>query len=113
MQQTGLLAQVACSRSTDSRNGLVEATGEHGQLVIDHVLGTGYRLTARGREELPLGAPRMTVKALLEQVVDDARHDRAPAIGLRDGLAAVAVADACYRSVESASFENVRPLPPA
>jgi predicted dehydrogenase len=112
MDRPGLLAQVSCSRLTDSRNGLIEATGEHGQLVIDHVLGSGYRLTSRGREDLALEAPRMTVRALLERLVEDARRDDAPPITFRDGLAAVAVAEACYRSVASNAFEKVRPLPP-
>ncbi len=108
----GLLAQVSCSRSTQSRNGLVEVTGEHGQLVVDHVLGTGYRLTPRGREDLAIDAPRMTVKSLLERFVDDARRDASPPIPYREGLAAVAVAEACYRSVSSGAFAAVRPLPP-
>ncbi|MFN2426348.1 MAG: Gfo/Idh/MocA family protein [Candidatus Binatia bacterium] len=112
MESPGLLAQVACSRSTNSRNGLIEATGEHGQLVVDHVLGTGYRLTARGREDLPVDAPRMTVKVLLERFVEDARRDAAPPVSFRDGLAAVAVAEACYRSMASNAFEKVHSLPP-
>lgn len=109
----GLLAEVSCSRSTQSRNGLVEVTGEHGQLVVDHVLGTGYRLTSRGREELAIEAPRMTVKSLLERFVDDARRDASPPIPYRAGLEAVAVADACYRSVAGGTFAAVRSLPPA
>jgi len=111
MQQNGILAQVSCSRSTDSRNGLIEVSGEHGQLVIDHVPGTGYRIGAKGREPLATGAAQMTVKALLERFVEDARGDCAPAISYRDGLAAVAIADACYRSMASGSFEKVRPVP--
>jgi predicted dehydrogenase len=110
MRERGLLGQAACSRSTNSRNGLVEATGEHGQLVVDHVLNTGYRLSAHGREELRIDAPRMTVRDLLERFVDDARRDAPPPITYRDGLAAVAVADACYRSLESGGYERVRPL---
>lgn len=110
--ESGLLAQVSCSRSTNSRNGLIEATGEHGQLVVDHVLGTGYRLDAGGRTELTFDPPRMTVKFLLERFVDDARRDAAPPITYRDGLHAVAVADACYRSIASSALESVRPLPP-
>jgi predicted dehydrogenase len=106
----GLLAQAACSRSTNSRNGLIEASGEHGQLVVDHVLGTGYRLGPRGREELAIEPPRMTVKLVLERFVDDARKDAAPPISYRDGLAAVAIADACYRAAASRTFEKVRPL---
>lgn len=113
MDDPGLLAQVANSRSTASRNGLIEVSGEHGQLVVDHVLGTGFRLGANGREELAIGAPRMTVRLLLERLVADARQDAPPAITFRDGLAAIAVAEACYRSVASQAFEKVRPLPPA
>lgn len=108
MSQPGLLAQVACSRSTDSRNGLIEVSGEHGQLVVDHVLGTGYRLGPKGREGLLVDAPRMTVKVMLERFVEDARRDAAPPITYRDGLAAIAVADACYRSARSKAFERVR-----
>jgi predicted dehydrogenase len=111
MQDAGLLAQVACSRSTDSRNGLIEVTGEHGQIVVDHVLGTGYRLGPRGREELTMDAPRMTVKVLLERIVDDARRDAPAPITYRDGLSAIAVADACYRSARSGAFELVKELP--
>ncbi|HEY2773019.1 MAG TPA: Gfo/Idh/MocA family oxidoreductase [Candidatus Binatia bacterium] len=111
MDADGLLAQVACSRSTASRSGLIEASGEHGQLVVDHVLGTGYRLSPDGREELVIEPPRMTVRSLLERFVADARCDLAPPISYRDGLAAVAVAEACYRSVTSKAVERVRPLP--
>jgi predicted dehydrogenase len=111
MQREGLLAQVACSRSTDSRNGLIEVTGEHGQIVVDHVLGSGYRLGPGGRDAIAVDAPRMTVKFLLERFVEDARRDAPPPVTYRDGLAAVAVADACYRSARSGSFEQVRSLP--
>ncbi len=110
MREPGLIAQVACARTTASRNGLIEASGENGQLVIDHVLGTGYRLSARGRDELVIDPPRMTVKLLLERFVEDARKDAAPPITYRDGLAAVAVADACYRAMASRCFEVVQPV---
>lgn len=112
MDSPGLLAQAACSRSTQSRNGLIEVTGEHGQLIVDHVLGSGYRLTSNGREDLVIDAPRMTVKVLLDRFVEDARRDAAPPITFRDGLTAVAVAEACYRSIASNAFEKVRRLPP-
>jgi predicted dehydrogenase len=106
----GLLAQAACSRSTDSRNGLIEASGEHGQIVVDHVLGSGYRLGPKGRTELAIDPPRMTVQFVLERFADDARRDAPPPISYREGLAAVAVADACYRAAASRCFEAVRPL---
>jgi predicted dehydrogenase len=113
MDRPGLLAQVACSRTTQSRNGLIEATGENGQLIVDHVLGRGYRLSSRGREELDIAAPAMTVRALLERVVEDARRDAAPPMTFRDGLAAVAVAEAAALATASKTFEAVSFVPGA
>lgn len=103
----GSLATVSCSRTTQSRNGLIEVTGELGQLVGDHVLNTLYRLGPRGREELSLPPPAHTVLELLRIVAEDCRLDRSPTIPYREGLAAVAVADACYRSMASRRQERV------
>jgi len=108
----GLDATVACSRTTRSRNGLIEITGEKGQLVGDHVLNTLYFIGESGRVDVPLGPPRHTVLEMLRTVVADCRADRAPSIPYRDGLAAVAIADACYRSMGSDGRERVV-MPPA
>ncbi|MBC8293990.1 MAG: Gfo/Idh/MocA family oxidoreductase [Proteobacteria bacterium] len=102
------LAQVNCSRSSNSRNGLIEISGEHGQLVGDHVLGTLHFLGPDGPRELTPGAPVMTVPAILESFAAGVGGKRgATAASYRDGLAAVAVAEACYRSVSSGRFEDV------
>lgn len=111
MTWSSLLAQVSCSRSTQSRNGLIEVSGEHGQIVVDHVLGSGYRLDRNGRSDIAVDPPRMTVLEILRLFEREVRADAAPSIPLRDGLAAVAVADACYRSLESRALEAVTPLP--
>ena len=107
------LAQVNCSRSSNSRNGLIEISGEHGQLVGDHVLGTLHFLGSDGPRELTTAAPVMTVPAILEAFaagVGGQQGATATAASYRDGLAAVAVAEACYRSVSSGRFENVTAL---
>jgi myo-inositol 2-dehydrogenase/D-chiro-inositol 1-dehydrogenase len=103
----GSLATVSCSRTTHSRNGLIEVAGEQGQLVGDHVLNTLYRLGPGGHEQIPLPPPTHTVLELLRTVAEDCRSDRAPTIPYREGLAAVAVADACYRSIASGRKEPV------
>ena len=108
----GVEAMVACSRTTQSRNGLIELTGEHGQLVADHVHNTLYRIDAKGRVELPLDPPQHTVLEILRLVVEDCRADRPASIPYKDGLAAVAIADACYRSMRSGLAEHVV-MPPA
>ncbi|RMF21309.1 MAG: gfo/Idh/MocA family oxidoreductase [Deltaproteobacteria bacterium] len=101
------MAMVSCSRSTSSRNGLIEISGEHGQLVGDHVLNTIYRLTADGRTDVDPGPPRHTVLELLKHFEADLRAGRPPAVSYRDGLAAVAVAEACYRAARSGARERV------
>lgn len=108
----GSFATVSCSRTTRSRNGLIEVTGELGQLVGDHVLNTLYRLGPRGREEIALPPATHTVLELLRTVADDCRSDRPPTIPFREGLAAVSVADACYRSIASGRKEHVV-IPPS
>ena len=103
------LAQVNCSRSSNSRNGLIEISGEHGQLVGDHVLGTLHFLGPDGPSELTPDAPVMTVPAILEAFAAGVggKQDASAAASYRDGLAAAAVAEACYRSVSSGRFEDV------
>ncbi len=101
------MAMVSCSRATSSRNGLIEISGENGQLVGDHVLNTIYRLGADGREDVDPGPPRHTVLELLKCFEADLRAGRPPAVSYRDGLTAVAVADACYRAGKSGGRERV------
>jgi predicted dehydrogenase len=110
-QASAALGLVACSRTTRSRNGLIEIAGEHGQLVGDHVLNTLYRLGPEGREDVELGPPRHTVLEALRRFVQDAKTGAAPAVSYRDGLAAVCVAAACYASAAAARPERVT-LPP-
>jgi predicted dehydrogenase len=110
-RDAGALALVTCSRTTRSRNGLVEISGEHGQLVGDHVLNTLYRLGADGREDIMLEPAHHTVLKALRRFVSDAMHDASPAISYRDGLTAVCVASACYASAASGRPEPVG-MPP-
>lgn len=101
------LALVTCSRTTRSRNGLIEISGENGQLVGDHVLNTLYRIDTDGVDEIAVQPPRHTVRAILERLVGDWRDQTQPPITYRDGLAAVAIADACYRAAGSGRLEPV------
>ncbi len=113
LDQEPALATVSCSRSTNSRNGLIEISGEHGQLVGDHVLNTLYRLGPDGYQPLDPGPPRHTVLEILRRFAADLRAERPPAIPYRDGLAAVAIAAACYRAARSGQAEAVTiPGPP-
>ncbi|MFQ5477142.1 MAG: Gfo/Idh/MocA family protein [Candidatus Binatia bacterium] len=104
------LAVVTCSRSTHSRNGLIEISGDKGQLIGDHVLGTLSFIGPDGVETLAPPAPSYTVLEILRQFAKDAINGTSPCISYGDGLAAVAIADACYRSARSGMIEPVRAL---
>ncbi len=102
-----LTALVTCSRSTDSRNGSIEVSGERGQLAGDHVLNTLHKVDDKGSKTIELPMAAMTVAKTLRQLVDDVSSGDAPMIGFDDGLYAVAVAEACYAADASGGFEKV------
>ena len=89
---------VAGSRTTLGRNGLIELAGEKGQLVGDHVHGFAYLLRGRERTELAVEGNVPTVRETLRAFVGALRDGTPVPITVEDGLHAVAVADACYRS---------------
>jgi predicted dehydrogenase len=86
---------------------LIEISGEKGQLVGDHVLNRMYTIGPDGVVEQRLGPARHTVPEILRAVVQDIRSGRPPTISYTDGAAAIAAADACYRSVASGRPERV------
>jgi predicted dehydrogenase len=102
------LASVSGSRATHSRYGELRLIGERGQIVADHV---HCRLTKIvERNETTLGEPRdvPTVLGVLEEFRLVAEGSKEPSVTPGDGAAAVAIADACYRSAESRRRVKVR-----
>lgn len=96
-----VLATIAGSRATASRSGAIEMAGEHGQLVADHVFNTAS--VVRGAESTPLVVPPPvpTVLEVLRDFTRALRSGSAMPIPLEEGLRAVAIVDACYRSATS------------
>ena len=97
-RRTGIQGSVAGSRTTRGRSGLIELAGERGQLVGDHVHGFAYLLHDRQRRELVVGPDLPTVREVLRAFVDALARGGPFPVTVEDGLRAVAVADACYRS---------------
>jgi predicted dehydrogenase len=106
--EAAVLASVAGSRATGSRAGSIRVVGREAQIVADHVHGELALLRGRGRELEERVADVPTVLALLRAFPAVAAGRARPAADVRDGAAAVAVADACYRSVESGRRVAVR-----
>lgn len=101
-----ILGGAAGSRATRSRAGQIRVVAEAGQILADHVHGTAVLFEGRGtvRTAEPTDVP--TVRAVLEEfarVVEGV----APSITAAEGAAAVAVADACYRSAETGTRVRV------
>lgn len=102
-----ILAAAAGSRATRSRAGQIRIVGEAGQILADHVHGTVSLLEGRGTARSAEPADVPTVRAALEEFVAVARGSRPPSITAADGAAAVAIADACYRSAETESHREI------
>ena len=105
----GLLASIGGSRATTGRSGVIELVGRDGQLTGDHLHGMAARLVGATRTALDIGESVMTVPATLYEFAAALGARRAPAITLADGAKAVALAEACYRSIASGKAEPVEP----
>ena len=102
-----VLANIAGSRATASRCGAIEMAGARGQLVADHVFNTAA--IVRGTVVTPLAVPPPvpTVLEILRDFTRAVRGGGPMPIPLEEGLRAVAIADACYRSAASGKAEPV------
>jgi predicted dehydrogenase len=94
----GISTTVVGSRSTESRNGLIEIAGAHGQLVADHFHGFVYLIRGSTRTQISIDPAVPTVREALRAFAHVLDSGAVPPVGWEDGSAAVAIADACYRS---------------
>ena len=103
-----LKGAAAGSRSTSSRSGLIEISGEKGQLLGDHAHGFAYLIKGLDRTPLPIEPLRPTVRETLKAFVEGVQQDTPFPITVEDGLRAVAIAEACYQSAMSGRATRVR-----
>jgi len=95
------------SRVSSGRVGRLELIGTEGQVTADWC---GHRVTRHAAGLVPTDEPTgaaPTLIATLRAFVQAVRTGTPPPITLRDGLRAVAIAEACYRSARQAG----RPIP--
>jgi predicted dehydrogenase len=109
----GALASVAGSRATASRTGPIELAGARGTIVADHVLNTAAIVRGTSLEPLPVPDPVPTVRATIAAFAGALASGRPMPIPLDEGLAAIAVVSACYRSAVAAAPVAVPRFVPA
>jgi len=94
----GVLATVSLARTTRGRTGLIEISGERGTLAGDHVLQRAHWVRGRAATPIAVGEAVPTVREVLRDFIVALECGGEVPIPLQEGLAAVAVADACVES---------------
>lgn len=103
----GVLATVSLARTTVGRVGHIEVSGTQATLSADHVLNRAHIVRGRDAIELDIGEPLPTVREIIGDFVRSVESGRGVPIPLEDGLAAVAVVDACLESARSGVVAKV------
>jgi predicted dehydrogenase len=100
LSNPSLIGAIAGSRAMGGRSGLVELAGARGQLLADHVHGFVHLVRGFERLTLSVPAPVPTVRETLGAFVQALRECTDFPISIEDGLRAVAIVNAAYRSAE-------------
>jgi predicted dehydrogenase len=100
LSDSSLLATIAGSRAMGGRVGLFDLAGARGHLLADHVHGFVHLVRRIERLVLPVPPPVPTVRETLAAFVRALREGTPFPISIEDGLRAVAIVDAAYRSAE-------------
>ena len=106
-EKSNIIASVMGSRGTKGRNGLIEVAGENGQLIADHVHNYLYEVRGMERRPVELEGLVPTVCEALKAFYDSLYRELPFPVTIEDGVIAVAIAEACYRSAETGTWENV------
>lgn len=86
---------------SDGRTGRIEMTGTEGILIGDHIHNHLTLIQGGQRTTIDVGPLAMTLPLVLRDATRCFKSGKAPAIGIRDGLASLAVACAAYESAKS------------
>jgi predicted dehydrogenase len=100
LSDSSLVATIAGSRAMGGRVGLIDLAGARGHLLADHVHGFVHLVRGTERLALPVPFPVPTVRETLGAFARALREGTSFPISIEDGLRAVAIVDAAYRSAE-------------
>ena len=106
-EKSNIIASVMGSRGTKGRNGLIEVAGESGQLIADHVHNYLYEVRGMELKAVELEDPVPTVCEALKAFYDSLCQEVPFPVTIEDGVTAVAIAEACYRSAETGTWQKV------
>ena len=98
LERAELLAQIAGSRALGGRTGLMEIAGRGGQIVADHIRQEAWLLKGDARTRLVIEQPVPTVREALRAFVRGVRGEAPMPITIDDGVRAIAIVEAAYRS---------------
>jgi predicted dehydrogenase len=98
LDRAELLGHIAGSRALGGRTGFMELAGARGQIVADHVRGEAWLTRGPERTPIAIRTPVPTVREALRAFVAALRAGAPMPITVDDGVRAVAIVDACYRS---------------
>ena len=101
LSDASLVATITGSRAMGGRVGLIDLAGARGHLLADHVHGIAHLVRGTERVTLPVPLPVPTVRETLRAFVQALREGTPFPISIEDGLRAVAIVDAAYRSADS------------
>jgi predicted dehydrogenase len=107
---TEAIVTVSGCRATAGRSGLIDVAAADAQLVADHQLHFAYRVRGLERTPIELPPPTHTVRDALASFAGLLRHGAEPPASLDDGVRAVQIAEACYRSAAEDRAVDVPPL---
>ena len=107
LEKSNIIASVMGSRGTMGRNGLIEVAGESGQLIADHVHNYLYEVRGMELRAVELEDPVPTVCEALRAFYDSLCQEVPFPVTIEDGVTAVAIAEACYRSAETGTWQKV------
>jgi predicted dehydrogenase len=95
-----MLGHVAGSRALAGRTGFIELVGAGGAIVADHVHRVAWLVRGTTRTELAVPPAVPTVREALRAFVAGVRTGAPMPVTVEDGLRAVAIVEAGYRSAE-------------
>ncbi len=107
---TEAIVTVGGCRAPAGRSGLIDVAAADAQVVADHQLHFAYRVRGLERTPIDLPPPTHTVRDALASFASLLRLGTEPPASLDDGVRAVQIAEACYRSAAEDRAVDVPPL---